>query len=247
MEPDRQPNPQLPVHAPIAGCWIVLPGILSMLGHLICVSLVLAKWESLEDLNGGPFNFTRFVDSLPTDDALGLSWFSVFVPSWIAELVVVGMAIWLLPRTVRNLRILHINTIAQSMLCALFQLLSQAFDKAGAAEEAQAFLVRHLAALEGAGELRAQLLALIGDARQMHLQLVAPLHREHVLGTHLLGLASWTAPLALAGARCGGLVRLQHAAAGRTVARTCRAFGAARHCCRRCRRHARAAAAAAVS
>jgi len=122
MEPDRQPNPQLPVHAPIAGCWIVLPGILSMLGHLICVSLVLAKWESLEDLNGGPLNFTRSFDGLPTD-APGLSWFSVFAPTWIAELVVVGMAIWLLPRTVRNLRILHINTIAQSMLCALFQLL----------------------------------------------------------------------------------------------------------------------------
>jgi hypothetical protein len=118
MEPDRQPNPQLPVHAPIAGCWIVLPGILSMLGHLICVSLVLAKWDSLEDLNGGPLNFTRSFDGLPTD-APGLSWFSVFAPTWIAELVVVGMAIWLLPRTVRNLRILHINTIAQSMLCAI--------------------------------------------------------------------------------------------------------------------------------
>ncbi|KOO40685.1 hypothetical protein Ctob_013059 [Chrysochromulina tobinii] len=98
---------------------------LTTLGHLICASLLLAKWESLEDLNGGPLNGTRF-DSLPTHDAPGLSWFSVFVPSWIAELIVVGMAIWsvmLLPSTARNLRIQHINTIAQTILCALFQLL----------------------------------------------------------------------------------------------------------------------------
>jgi hypothetical protein len=98
---------------------------LTTLGHLICASLMLVKWESLEDLNGGPLNLTRF-DSLPTDDSPGLSWFSVFVPSWIAELVVVGMAIctvMLLPSTARNLRIQHINTIAQTILWALFQLL----------------------------------------------------------------------------------------------------------------------------
>ncbi len=130
MEPDQEPGAQQPVHAPMrrsatGGCWIVLPGILSTLGHLVFVSLLLSKWESLEDVNGGPLNFTSSFDGLPTD-AAGPSWFSVFAPSWIAELIVVAMAtctVFSLPQTARNLRLLHVNSIAQSILCALFQVL----------------------------------------------------------------------------------------------------------------------------
>lgn len=125
-------EPGLPVHPQAharrhGGCWIVLPGILTTLGHLIFIALLLAKWEALEAANGGVLNFTAGFTSPAAELPLaGPSWFSVFAPSWVAELVVCAMGactVASLPHTAHNLRLLHINSIAQSMLCALFQLL----------------------------------------------------------------------------------------------------------------------------
>jgi len=120
-----------PPHAPrrhAGGCWIVLPGIITTLGHLIFVSLLLSKWEALEHEHGSALNFSS-IDAAAigySAPQAGPSWFAVFAPSWIAEAVVCAMALCtvaMLPLTAHNLRLLHINSMAQSMLCAVFQLL----------------------------------------------------------------------------------------------------------------------------
>jgi len=90
----------------------------------------------LEDRSpSGTLNFSSII--LPGDEGMSLtasdagpSWYAVFAPSWLAEAFVASMAIFMIvtgpaaaASLTRNLRILHVNSIAQSMFCALFQLL----------------------------------------------------------------------------------------------------------------------------
>ena len=93
----------------------------------------LAKMEALEDRSpSGTLNFSSIIlpgVTLTASDA-GPSWYAVFAPSWLAQAFVASMAIFMIvtgpaaaASLTRNLRILHVNSIAQSMFCALFQLL----------------------------------------------------------------------------------------------------------------------------
>ena len=75
---------------------------------------------------GGALNASATFAEIHTAADVGPSWFSVFAPSWISEAFVSGMAlitIASLPASSVNGRLMQANTVAQSILCAVFQLL----------------------------------------------------------------------------------------------------------------------------
>lgn len=106
--------------------WLVAPAALSVVGHLCFASLLLAKWQAFEEVEGGPLVAAN-LSSLDTGaPGVGPSWPVVFAPAWAAEAAVVLSSVLALSLTVGgaslNARLGHVNALAQAGLSALFKL-----------------------------------------------------------------------------------------------------------------------------
>lgn len=106
---------------------VLLPALISVAGHIGLCFLLLSKWELLEVANGGhPLVFNNITQDTGANSP-GPSWAVVFSPSWLAQGVVACLAITTLITRGRvlswNSRLLHVNSLCQSFLVCIFQLL----------------------------------------------------------------------------------------------------------------------------
>ena len=113
------------VHAAL----LLIPPIAATACHAAFIGLLLCKWLALEVAHDGPIAYGSF-GAMHTGRGVGPSWQFVFVPSWLKEILQIlfsGAALSVGPGLTdplfRNTRIHCIESIAQAMLCMLFQLL----------------------------------------------------------------------------------------------------------------------------
>ena len=104
---------------------IVLPTLISVLGHVSLCFMLLTKWELMEQTfaDGDPIPFANMSTYVGRD--CGPSWWAVFSPSWTADVIVVivtGLALTNLQASI-NARLMHYTSLAQTCAHAAFKVL----------------------------------------------------------------------------------------------------------------------------
>ena len=132
--PNETPSGNTIVLPRASGC-VLLPAILAFTAHLIWGVLLLAKWEALEDVafeaTGSPHvSFGNFTSMHTGAKNAGPSWYVVFIPAWLCEVISVAFAVMALfhragraKSSARNVACVHVNSVLQSVCTATFQLL----------------------------------------------------------------------------------------------------------------------------